>query len=66
MVEMFSRMQGRKAPPPSVVSDMVMKALGSRRPAIRYSGGPAARPLLFLRRRLPDRMFDRLTMLAFR
>jgi NAD(P)-dependent dehydrogenase (short-subunit alcohol dehydrogenase family) len=66
IVEKFSRMQGRKAPPPSVVSDMVMKALGPRRPAIRYSGGLAARPLLFLRRHLSDRMFDRLTMLAFR
>ena len=66
MVEKFSKMQGRKAPPPSVVSDMVIKALGARRPAIRYSGGLAARPLLFLRRHLSDRMFDRLTMLAFR
>ena len=66
MVEKFIKMQGRKAPPPSVVSDMVIKALGARRPAIRYSGGLAARPLLFLRRHFSDRMFDRLTMLAFR
>ncbi|TCU49292.1 short-subunit dehydrogenase [Novosphingobium sp. PhB57] len=66
MVAKFSKMQGRKAPSPSVVSDMVMKALGARRPATRYSGGLAARPLLFLRRHLSDRMFDRLVMLAFR
>ncbi|WP_158811313.1 oxidoreductase [Beijerinckia sp. L45] len=66
MVAKFSSMQGRKAPPPSIVSEMVMKALGASRPAIRYSGGLAARPLLFLRRHLSDRMFDRLVMLAFR
>jgi NAD(P)-dependent dehydrogenase (short-subunit alcohol dehydrogenase family) len=66
MVEKFRKMQGRKAPPPSVVSDMVMKALKARRPATRYSGGLAARPLLFLRRWLSDRMFDRLIMTAFK
>lgn len=66
MVAKFRKMQGRKAPPPSVVSDMVMKALRAPRPAIRYSGGMGARPLLFLRRRVSDRMFDRLVMLAFR
>ena len=66
MVEKFRRMQAGKAPPPSIVSDMVMRALAARRPATRYSGGLAARPLLFLRRHLSDRMFDRLLMLAFR
>jgi NAD(P)-dependent dehydrogenase (short-subunit alcohol dehydrogenase family) len=66
MVAKFGKLQGRKAPPPSVVSDMVIKALQARRPAIRYSGGLAARPLLFLRRHLSDRMLDRLVMLAFR
>jgi hypothetical protein len=45
---------------------MVMSALKARRPAIRYSGGLAARPLLVLRRLLSDRMFDRMVMLAFR
>jgi short-subunit dehydrogenase len=66
MVARFRKMQGRKAPPPSLVSNLVMNALGARRPAIRYSGGLAARPLLFLRRLLSDRMFDRMVMLAFR
>jgi hypothetical protein len=66
MVAKFRKMQGRKAPPPSLVSDMVMSALKARRPAIRYSGGLAARPLLVLRRLLTDRMFDRMVMLAFR
>ena len=66
MVASFRKMQDRKAPPPSVVSDMVVKALDARRPATRYSGGLMARPMLFLRRCLSDRMFDRLVMLGFR
>jgi len=67
MVAKFARMQqGTKAPPPSVVSDMVMRALKAKRPAPRYSGGLGARPLLLLRNILTDRMFDRMIMLAFR
>jgi len=66
MVAKFRKMQGQKAPPPSVVSDMVVKAIDSKKPAVRYSGGLAARPLLFLRRHLSDRMFDRLIMIPFR
>jgi NAD(P)-dependent dehydrogenase (short-subunit alcohol dehydrogenase family) len=66
MVRKFRKMQGRKAPPPSVVSDMVVKAIESGKPAVRYTGGLAARPLLFLRRHLSDRMFDRLIMIPFR
>ena len=66
MVTAFRKMQGRKAPPPSVVSDMVVKALRAKRPRTRYSGGLAAKPLLFLRRHLSDRLFDRLVMLGFR
>ncbi len=66
MVASFAKAQGLKTPPPSVVSDMVMRALKAKRPAPRYSGGLAARPLLFLRKILSDRMLDRLTMLAFR
>ncbi len=66
MVAKFRKMQGRKLPPPSVVSDLVVRALQARRPAARYSGGLMARPLLLLRRHLSDRLFDRLVMLAFR
>ncbi|WP_037493885.1 oxidoreductase [Sphingomonas sp. PAMC 26605] len=66
MVDKFAKTQNLKTPPPSVVSDMVMKALRAKRPATRYSGGLGARPLLILRKVLSDRMLDRLTMLAFR
>jgi len=43
-----------------------VKALRAKRPRTRYSGGLAAKPLLFLRRHLSDRLFDRLVMLGFR
>ncbi len=66
MVAKFRRLQGRKAPPPSVISSLVAKALSAKRPATRYYGGLMAGPLLFLRRWLSDRMFDRLIVAAFK
>lgn len=66
MVASFRKLRGRKAPPPRVISDLVVKALTVRRPAARYHGGLMAGPLLFLKRWLSDRMFDRLIMSAFK
>jgi short-subunit dehydrogenase len=67
MVAKFRKVQsGQKGAPPSVVSDLIIRALKARRPSPRYSGGLMARPLLFLRRLLSDRSFDRLVMLGFR
>ena len=63
---MRMRPQEAKAPGPEVVSDLVVKALRSRRPRTRYHGGLMARPLQFLRRHLSDRLFDRLIMSGFR
>jgi NAD(P)-dependent dehydrogenase (short-subunit alcohol dehydrogenase family) len=56
----------RKSPPPSIISDLIVKALRAKRPAIRYHGGRLAGPLLFLRRVLSDRLMDSLIMSAFR
>jgi len=67
MVAKFRKLQsGQKGAPPSVVSDLIVRALKARDPAPRYSGGLMARPLLFLRRHLSDRLFDRLVMMSFR
>jgi NAD(P)-dependent dehydrogenase (short-subunit alcohol dehydrogenase family) len=68
MVAKFKTLQSRlgKNPPPSIISDLIVKALKARRPAIRYHGGRLAGPLLFLRRVLPDRMMDTLILSAFR
>ena len=64
----FRKWQARSdgAPPPSVISDLVVKALTAKRPATRYHGGGLAGTLLFLRRYLSDRMFDKITMSLFR
>ncbi|MBX0328005.1 oxidoreductase [Oscillochloris sp. ZM17-4] len=50
----------RTSSPPSVIADTIADALKARRPRTRYVAGAMARPILFLRRLLSDRLFDRL------
>jgi NAD(P)-dependent dehydrogenase (short-subunit alcohol dehydrogenase family) len=66
LVAGFHRMHARvsNAPPPRLISDLIVKALRAKRPRTRYSGGMLAGPMLFLRRWLPDRMLDRVIMSA--
>jgi NAD(P)-dependent dehydrogenase (short-subunit alcohol dehydrogenase family) len=54
----------RKMPPPKVITDLLLKALKSKRPRTRYHGGHVAGLILFLKRFLPDRMLDRLIIRA--
>lgn len=46
--------------PPKVISDLVVKALKAKKPKTRYSAGTMAKPMLFMRKVLSDRMFDKL------
>lgn len=55
-----------KNPPPSIITNLIVKALKAKRPATRYHAGKLAGPLLFLRRILSDRMLDSLILSAFR
>ncbi len=48
--------------PPSVITDLISKAVNSNKPKTRYAGGRLARPLIFMRWLLSDRMFDKLIM----
>lgn len=68
LVTKFRNVQARlgKNPPPSIISDIVVKALKAKRPATRYHGGRLAAPLLFLRRVLSDKMLDALILSAYR
>ncbi len=68
LVAKFRKLQSgnRKGPPPRVISDLIIKALNAKQPATRYHGGGLAAPLLFMRRFLSDRGFDRVIMTAFR
>jgi NAD(P)-dependent dehydrogenase (short-subunit alcohol dehydrogenase family) len=52
--------------PPAVITELVVKALKARHPKTRYVAGTAAKPMLFLRSILSDRMFDRMLRLAVR
>jgi NAD(P)-dependent dehydrogenase (short-subunit alcohol dehydrogenase family) len=67
VVKMRRMMSGMgKMPPPSIVSDLIIRALEASRPRTRYHAGRLAGPMLFMRRWLSDRAMDRLIMLAMR
>jgi short-subunit dehydrogenase len=56
----------RLVSPPTVIADAIAKAVQKRRPRTRYAVGGGAKPVLFLRRALPDRAFDAVVTRAFR
>jgi NAD(P)-dependent dehydrogenase (short-subunit alcohol dehydrogenase family) len=56
----------RKMSGPSVITDLIVKALRAKRPHARYHGGDMAGSILFMRRFLSDRMFDRIIMSQMR
>jgi NAD(P)-dependent dehydrogenase (short-subunit alcohol dehydrogenase family) len=68
LVTAFQNAQARmgKMPPPTIISDLIVRALRAKRPRTRYIGGMMARPTLFLRRILSDSMFDRILMMAMK
>ncbi len=51
---------GGRLSSPDVVARVIAKAAQVRRPKTRYAMGFSARPALFMRRFLPDRVFDRI------
>jgi NAD(P)-dependent dehydrogenase (short-subunit alcohol dehydrogenase family) len=55
-----------KGASPSVISDLLIKAVTARKPKTRYSAGTAAKSSLFMRAVLSDRLFDRMLSLVFR
>jgi NAD(P)-dependent dehydrogenase (short-subunit alcohol dehydrogenase family) len=61
-VMMNSPILKRKMPPPKVITDLLLKALKSKRPRARYHGGFMAGPILFMKWLLPDRMMDMVLM----
>jgi NAD(P)-dependent dehydrogenase (short-subunit alcohol dehydrogenase family) len=57
MTEMYT---SGKLSPPSVVAKTILKAVTAARPKTRYAVGFMAKPAIFLRGLLGDRMFDRI------
>lgn len=50
----------KKQASPKVITDLVVKVLRTKKPKARYSAGTAAKPMLFMRKILSDKMFDNL------
>lgn len=48
--------------PPSVIADLVVQAVQADRPKTRYVAGKYAKPLMFVRKWLGDRIFDKIVM----
>jgi len=48
--------------PPSVIANVISKAINAKKPKTRYVAGKMAKPLMFMRKLLSDRMFDRIIM----
>lgn len=58
-VEMYKK---RSLSPPSVITRLILKAINSKNPKTRYVAGKYAKPMLFVRKYLGDKMFDRIIM----
>ncbi|WP_028746377.1 oxidoreductase [Rhizobium mesoamericanum] len=56
----------RRGTDPSVVADVVSKAVRARKPRTRYAVGKYAKPMIMIRNWFGDRMFDRVIMSQMR
>ena len=54
--------EGGDGSPPTVIADVVSSAIKANKPQTRYAAGKFAKLLLFMRKWLGDRMFDRVIM----
>jgi short-subunit dehydrogenase len=51
-----------KVPEPILIAKLIYKAITAKKPVARYSAGYMARPALFMRKILSDKMFDKMVM----
>jgi short-subunit dehydrogenase len=61
-VKMFERADEQMGSRPIVIARAIKKAIDSKNPKTRYSVGGGAKLILFMRRILSDRMFDRMLL----
>lgn len=59
IVKMYTTMKGSD---PIVIAKLIKKSIEARNPKTRYAGAAMARPMLFLRKILPDKLFDKIVM----
>jgi short-subunit dehydrogenase len=55
----FKKMAGN-VPEPIVIAKLIKKSIEAKNPKTRYAGGYMAKPMLFLRSVISDKMFDRI------
>lgn len=51
-----------KVSPPSVITNLIIKAINSKKPKTRYVAGKFAKPMMFIRKYFGDRVFDKIIM----
>lgn len=51
---------------PEVIANLVSKAIKARKPKTRYVGGKMAKPMMFIRKWMGDRLFDKAVMSQFK
>jgi len=61
-VKMFERADGKLGSQPIVIAKVILKAALASKPKTRYAAGAGAKPILFLKSILSDRMFDSLLL----
>jgi NAD(P)-dependent dehydrogenase (short-subunit alcohol dehydrogenase family) len=59
---MTQRMSKKTLPPPAIIARLIAKVLQTRKPRTRYVKGYMASVVLFMKRWLSDKMFDRMTL----
>jgi len=57
-VNFFKQADGKFGSEPKVIAQTIIKAIEAKKPKTRYAVGGGAKPILFMRKILSDRMFD--------
>lgn len=65
-VKMFERADGKMGSHPIVIAKVIKKAALARNPKTRYADGGCAKLILFVRRILSDKMFDKMMLSMMR
>lgn len=65
LVKMYSTME-QNAVEPVEIAKLIKKGIEAKNPKTRYIGGAMAKPMLFLRKLLSDKLFDKLLMLQMK
>jgi short-subunit dehydrogenase len=61
-VKMFEKADGKMGSPPMVIAKMIAKAVLANKPKTRYAAGGGAKLILFARKMVSDRMFDKIML----